>query len=179
MPASGCVAVPEFCTKSLTTNAADDQPLLGITQQFLRPVDRATINKLQSLAGGGGSVNVETQIEIVASTTRALVIQYTLYIFEFRPDGGEKLGLDPLRMCICMQIRDGKVQWNTRAKEGPERGQVEMNMQSQCSELKLQVALVPACATQCKRIEMSEQPGAFKVLGPQKPVTGGQMNRIR
>jgi hypothetical protein len=82
----GRVAVPELGDKSLTSNATDDKSLLGITQQFLRPVDRAAVNELQSPAGGGRSVNVKTEIAIVAPATGSAVVRHTLYVFELGPN---------------------------------------------------------------------------------------------
>ena len=79
---SGRVAVPELGAKPLTSNATDDKSLLSITQQFLRPVDRAAVNEFQSLAGGGRSVNVKTEIAIVSPATRSVFVKSTLDILE-------------------------------------------------------------------------------------------------
>ena len=78
----GNIVVSELGAKPLASYAADDKPLLGITQKLLCPVYRATVNKLQSLAGSGCGVDVKTEIEIVPSATRSMFVIYTIYVLK-------------------------------------------------------------------------------------------------
>jgi hypothetical protein len=88
------IVVSEPGAKPLASYAADDKPFLGIAQKLLSPVDRATINKLQSLTGSGSGVDVKTETDIVPSATRSMFIKYTIYVLKLRSNPREKLSLD-------------------------------------------------------------------------------------
>lgn len=88
------IVVSEPGAEPLASYAADDKPLLGITQRLLCPVNGATINKLQVLTGNGIGVDVKTETDIVPSATRSVFVRYIIYALKLRSNRRENLRLE-------------------------------------------------------------------------------------
>lgn len=78
----------KLIAKPLTSDAADDEPLLGVTQVLLRPVDAAAVDELQSLPERICGMNMKTEIDIISSTFGSLGVKCTIHNIEFRSNYG-------------------------------------------------------------------------------------------
>jgi hypothetical protein len=90
----------KLTAKPFAPNAANDQSLLGIAQEFSRPIDRATVNQLHELTGWANGMDMKTEIAIVASAFCSLIVEYTFHLYEPRVNYRKKILLNS----ICLRI---------------------------------------------------------------------------
>lgn len=96
----------ELLTQPLASKPADDKPFLGVAQIPLRPVDRATVNELQSTTGRSRRVDMKAEINVVSSAVRSLVIDCTFKVLELRSNRCEKLSIENVVAHSPIEIRD-------------------------------------------------------------------------